>query len=463
MISWKRAFKGYLTPHIFVFLFLGFSCGLPYNLLGYSLSLWMTDAGIALSVVGFFSLILVPYSLKFLWAPFVDRFRVPYLCRKVGHKKAWALVFQAGLILSIFALSCFGPDQNTWTWARSIADSAGTRSIQVIPMQTFLLALCVAFFAASQDIVVDALRIDTLDRKEFGEGASLYQFGYRMGMLLSGAGVVAAAGYLSWDVSYFIVGCFVFTGFIAILTMHEENHGSAKQNPRWFRSLVVDPFSDFMKRRSWIVILAFVILYKLCNAVLGRMALPFYREIGFSNEQIALVSGAFGPWITLAGIALGGVLVMRYSVLKCLFYLGLFEILTSCAFAGFSIIGASMPVFFLIIIFDNIIGGMGGAVFVAYLSGLCSRRYSATQYALLASLMALSASVISVYSGVWAEYMGWPVFFLFTGVLMFPALVLLRGLIVMQENGLKVFRVFSPKAKAWTQSDIRHINRGMGK
>ncbi len=459
MISWKTAFQGYLNPRVLIFLFLGFSCGLPYNLLGYSLSLWMTDVGVALAVVGFFSLVLVPYSLKFLWAPFVDRFRVPLLSRKIGHKKAWALVFQTGLMISVFALSFYGPDQNTWVWTRSMADSAGLGTFQVIPMQTFLLALCVAFFAASQDIVVDALRIDTLESKELGEGASLYQFGYRMGMLLSGAGVVAVSGYLSWNLSYFLVGCFIMVGFIGVLTMHEPKQPFIKHDSRWFRALVVDPFADFMKRRNWVMVLAFVILYKLCNAVLGRMALPFYRDIGFSNEQIALVSGAFGPWVTLAGIALGGVLVVRYPILKCLFYLGLFEILTSCAFAVFSLVGASLPVFFLVIIFDNVIGGMGGAVFVAYLSGLCSRRYSATQYALLASLMALSASVISVYSGLWAEWMGWWVFFLFTGVLMVPALILLRGMIVMRESGLKVFRLFGPKAKAWTQSDIRYINR----
>ncbi len=425
MISWRHAFENYFKKRIFLFFFLGFSCGLPYNLLGYSLSLWMTDVGTALSVIGFFSLVFVPYSLKFLWAPFVDRFDVPFLSDKLGRKKSWALVFQTGLILGIFLLAFYGPDQNTWILAHHFSQdhlSAG------IPMQTFLLALAVAFFASSQDIVVDALRIDTLKKEEMGEGAGMYQFGYRMGMLLSGAGVVAAASFLSWRWSYFLVGCFVLSGLVSVFFIQEEKKVSLEPRHHLLKALVWDPLFDFMRKKAWGLILVFIVLYKICNAVLGRMALPFYRDIGFSNEQIALVSGAFGPWITILGIALGGMCVMRFPLLKCLLYLGGVEIATSVAFAVFASVGASLPFFFAVIVFDNIIGGMGGAVFVAFLSLLCSKKYAATQYALLSSLMAVAAAVIATMSGVWAQQMGWIVFFLFTGVLMLPALFLLSYL-----------------------------------
>ena len=184
MTNWTTAIKGYTKRQILIFLFLGFSCGLPYNLLGYSLSLWLKDIGVALSVVGLFSLVFLPYSFKFLWAPFVDRFNVPYVSKKLGRKKAWALVFQIGLIASIFGLAYFSPDKNTWVWSWSYIDNAGVLQTAYIPLQTYLLAILTAFFASSQDIVVDALRIDTLTEEELGEGAGTYQFGYRMGLLL---------------------------------------------------------------------------------------------------------------------------------------------------------------------------------------------------------------------------------------------------------------------------------------
>lgn len=432
MTTWATALKGYTKRHILIFLFLGFSCGLPYNLLGYSLSLWLTDAGIALSVVGLFSLVFLPYSFKFLWAPFVDRLNLPYLSQKIGRKKAWALFFQIGLIASIFALSYFSPDKNTWVWSWHYTDESGVIQTAVIPLQTYIFAALAAFFACSQDIVVDALRIDTLKTEELGEGAGTYQFGYRMGMLLSGAGVVALSAYVSWNLAYFLVGCFILTGFIGVFFVRETSHPISRVS---FKDLVVSPFSDFVARhKQWIWILIFIILYKLCNSVLGRMALPFYNDIGFTKQQIALVSGAFGPWITMAGIPIGGLLVMRFGALRSLLYLGIVEILTSLAFAGLASVGANLPLFFIVIIFDNIVGGMGGAVFVAYLSALCTKSYSATQYALLSGLMMIAGSVIASYSGFWAMNMGWPLFFAFTGFLMVPALILLNILLISNQE-----------------------------
>ncbi len=413
MQAWTTALKGYFKPAVLVFLFLGFSCGLPFNLLFYSLSLWLTESGVSLVVIGFFSFVLLPYNFKFLWAPVVDRIRVPWLANRIGAKKAWGVVFQIGLILGIVGLACSNPAQT---------------ATDALPVATFVFAFATAFFAASQDIVVDALRIDTLEKRELGEGAGMYQFGYRMGMLLSGAGVVAAAAFIPWKSAYLIAGILVGVGVIAVLCVHEpKSEPVARQH--LFQTMVVDPFKDFMQKNSWALLLIFIVLYKLCNAVLGRMALPFYAGAGFSKEEIALVSGAFGPWITIAGVALGGVLVMRYKMLPLLFALGLVEIVTSLAFAVFALLGHSLPAFVTVIVFDNIVGGMGGAVFVAFLSGLCNRAYSATQYALLTSLMMVAAAIVSSYSGVWAAHMGWPIFFGFTGALMVPALVLLAYLI----------------------------------
>lgn len=437
MTNWITAFKAYTRPQILVFLFLGFSCGLPFNLLGYSLSLWLKDTGMALSVVGLFSLVFLPYSLKFLWAPFVDRLPIPYLSRRLGQKKAWGLIFQIGLVGSVFGLATFAPDQNAWMLSWNY-EQDGKILTAVIPAQTYILALLTAFFACSQDIVVDALRIDTLKKEELGEGAGTYQFGYRMGLLLSGAGVVALSAYIPWSMAYFIVGCLIVVGVGAILCVKEEL-AKPREQEAFLKDLVIKPFADFTNHQKfWMITLVFIILYKICNSVLGRMALPFYSDIGFSKEQIALVSGMFGPWVTMAGIPIGGILVMRLGILRSLFYLGFVEIITSVAFALLAILGAHMPTFFAVIMFDNIVGGMGGAVFVAYLSSLCSKAYSATQYALLTSLMAVASSVVASYSGFWAEDMGWPVFFLFTGVLMVPALIILRFMMHQQQKELKI-------------------------
>lgn len=418
-MKWQTALKGYLNPKVFVFLFLGFSCGLPHSLIGYSLSLWLKDAGLSLAVIGFFALVMLPYNFKFLWAPFLDRFYAPFLPKVFGHRKGWLILFQIGLIASVIGLAFSSPESNEWTLPLE-----NNNQLILLPLITYLCAFGVAFFAASQDIMVDALRIGTLKKEELGEGAGAYQFGYRMGMLLSGAGVVAASAWVSWQTAYSCVAVLLLVGLITVFFVKEPSDKTIIKGG-FFKSTVIAPFADFMKQKQWFLILLFIVLYKLCNAVLGRMALPFYSEMGFSKAEIALVSGTIGPWITIAGIAAGGVLVMKYAIYRLLLILGCIEILTSVVFGLFTFFEHSVAFFLLVILFDNIIGGMGGAVFVAFLSGLCSKRYAATQYALLTSLMMLSVSVISVYSGVWAEQMGWFWFFIFTGALMVPALALL--------------------------------------
>ena len=259
MVSWIDSLKGYLKPAVFIFFFLGFSCGLPYSLIGYSLSLWMADVGISLSVIGFFALVLIPYNFKFVWAPLIDKIKLPYLAYKIGPKKAWLLLFQIGLILSVFGLSLFSPDKNTWTYMMT-----GEKGDFLIPLQTYLLSFLVAFFAASQDIVVDALRIDTLKKEEFGEGAGMYQFGYRMGMLIAGAGVVALSAIVGWQESYFLIGMLLFGGLLSTFFVQEEKSTiTQKSNERFWYEMVVKPFRDFMQKANWLWILVFIILYKL--------------------------------------------------------------------------------------------------------------------------------------------------------------------------------------------------------
>ena len=427
-ISWKQALKGYFKPAVLVFLFLGFSCGIPMSLVGYSLSLWLDDAGIGLATIGFFALVLLPYNFKFVWAPLIDKVRLPILAHRFGARKAWLFLFQLGLIVSVIGLASHSPDANTWTitFERLLNNQ---KTIIVLPIQTYLFAFLTAFFAASQDIVVDALRIATLKKEEYGEGAGLYQFGYRMGMLSAGAGVVALSVIVSWQTAYLLCAGLLVFGLIATCCVKEEFTPVATTKNKAY-DMFVEPFYNFIKRyEHWLALLVFVILYKLCNAVLGRMALPFYKDMAFSKYEIALISGTIGPWITILGITIGGILVMKKPILKLLFALGFVEILTSVIFAVFSLFPHSIPMFIVVILFDNIVGGMGGAVFVAFLSGLCAKQFAATQYALLTGLMMFAVSVVSIYSGIWAENMGWFTFFVFTGALMIPALMLLGWLI----------------------------------
>lgn len=422
MKTWKKAFEGYLKPSVLLFLLLGFSCGIPYNLLGSTLTLWLKEDMTSTPVIGLFALVLIPYNFKFLWAPFIDHIEIPYLTKRMGQKKSWGVLFQVGLVVSIIGLALSDPANNLWTYRFTV--EINNRMVEnILPLNTFLWAFLTAFFAASQDIVVDALRVDTLKKEEMGEGASLYQYGYRMGMLLSGAGVLALSTRISWVGAYALTAFFVFVGLIALLFV--KNISENKKKVEGFQ-IFTSAFKDFFNRhKEWGIILSFVISYKFCNALLGKMSGVFYKEMDFTNDEIAVVSGSIGPFVTMLGVAVGGVLVARFSVLKCLFYLGLVECLTSLAFALFYLVGNSLPFFILVIVFDNIVGGMGGSVFVAYLSGLCNRQYSATQYALLSSLMAFAISFAASTSGFWVEMMGWYEFFIMTGFLMVPALFLL--------------------------------------
>ena len=425
MKTWINAIKGYSNPAVLLFLFLGFSCGVPYNLVGSTLTLWLTQSMNTAAVRGLFALVLIPYNFKFLWAPLIDHVEIPLLSH-LGRKKAWGVVFQIGLVVSIIGLAFSHPAENRWAY-RFTTQVDGQSVENILPLQTFLWAFLTAFFAASQDIVVDALRVDTLDKEEMGEGASLYQYGYRMGMLLSGAGVLALSSRISWSGAYAVAAFFVFIGLMAMLRVKNISEKTEELDvPHMF----FPAFSDFIGRhKKWILLLIFVVMYKLCNAMLGKMAYVFYAKVGFTTDQIAFVSGTIGPFVTMIGVAIGGVLVARFSVLKCLFYLGWIECLTSLTFAIFSLVGNNVPFFIATIVFDNVVGGMGGSVFVAFLSGLCSRRYSATQYALLSSLMAVSTSFVASTSGFLMEKMGWYEFFIMTGFLMVPALCLLVGMI----------------------------------
>ena len=391
--------KGAVWP----FLGLGLASQAPVNLIGGTLKYWFRTESVDLGQIGLFGLVLIPYTLKFLWAPFIDRINLPG-ATLFGRKKIWGLLTQLLLMCALFMLSLSSPAQNL--------------------MGVFAICLMIAFASATQDIVIDALRIDTLEGDELKEGTSAYQLGARIGMLGAVAGMIFLSAHVSWQTAYQISIISIVLGFISLCFVREKK---AEVKPVNFQELIIDPFKDFVVRNKHFGLLClFVVAYKLCNGVLGPMAYPFYYDVGFSAEQISIVSGTFGVFVTMFGVVLGGIAMLKYAYRPLLFRLGFIEIFTSLAFAGLAIAGPNMPLFFAVILFDNILAGMGGAVWVAYLSSLCNRKFSGTQYAFLTALNMVPLSVIASSGGFLAKFMGWPLFFVFTGILMIPALCILK-------------------------------------
>jgi PAT family beta-lactamase induction signal transducer AmpG len=424
LTSWRAAARVYLDRRVVTILFLGFASGLPLLLVFSTLSFWLKVEGVSLAAIGLFSLVRTPYTFKFLWAPLIDRVPLPLLDGWLGRRRGWALLSQIALMASIFAMAGTSPSE--------------------APVWTALFALCVAFSSASQDIVIDAYRIETLKEDEQGAGAGVLVFGYRVGLLTAGAGALWLAAALTWPQVYTVMGAFGIVGIVTILMSPEPpgpaataatvNAGAsidagAGGLPDWLGTAVIAPFRDFATRRGWVTVLAFVMLYKLGDAYLGVMANPFYVEMGFTEIEVAKVSKVFGLGATIVGGLFGGALVMRYGILRALMLCGILQLLSNLVFAIQALAGHDVAMLIVTIGAENLSGGMATAAFVAYLSSLCSARFTATQYALLSSFMAFARDVLSSSSGWLAEQVDWFAFFVATAGLALPGLVVLAWII----------------------------------
>jgi PAT family beta-lactamase induction signal transducer AmpG len=427
--GWLEAAAVYADRRVIVVLFLGFSSGLPLALTTGTLAIWLARTGVDKTTIGLFALVGLPYTLKFLWSPLVDRVRIPVVTALFGRRRGWLITTQLVLMASILALGNADPAVD----APFVA----------------LLALIVAFCSASQDIVVDAYRIDVLDDHQQGAGAASTQGGYRVGMLVSGAGALFLSDYVDWSVVYAVMGLLVTIGIVTVLLSPEPRGDGtsiadadrerarviSERHPRlppmiagglaWGQGAVVNPFANFMTRPGWLVILLFILLYKFGDAFAGVMANPFYVEMGFSNTEIASVSKLFGLVATLGGVFLGGIFVSRYGTMRSLLFCGFLQMISNLMFAVQAVVGHNVAMLTVTIAIENLSGGMGSAAFVAYLSGLCHTSYTATQYALLTSFMAFGRTVLSSSSGWIADHVDWVSFFIVSTVVALPGLVLL--------------------------------------
>ncbi len=431
--SWTKAASVYLDRRVIAILFLGFSSGLPLALTGATLSVWLVEGGISKTAVGLFALVGLPYSFKFAWAPLIDRLHLPVLTARLGRRRGWAVLAQAALMAALFGLGATDP----------------VRQIE----WTALLAVTVAFFSASQDIVLDAYRVDILDENQYGAGAAAVVLGYRIGMLTSGAGALYLASVLPWSVVYTIMAGLIGVGLVTMLANREpvaritpesERREAAvetwlEQRPglrgwraellAWLYGAVVAPFADFTTRRAWAAILLFIAIYKLGDVYAGAMATPFYLELGFTKVEIANVTKAFGLIASIVGGLLGGIVVSRFGIMRSLLVCGLLQMVSNLMFVLLARSGHDLGMLTVVIGVENLTGGMGTAAFVAYLSSLCHVAYTATQYALLSSFSALGRDFLAASSGWLADSMSWVAYFLFSTSAALPGMLLLLWLI----------------------------------
>lgn len=404
----------YLKPDPLRMLFLGFSSGLPLLLVLGTLSFWLREAGIDLKTIGFLSWIGLIYGFKWVWAPIVDGVSIPILTTVFGHRRSWLLLSQAALIASLCGMAFSNPALN-------------------LPV-TAAMALCCAFSSATQDIALDAFRIESAPSDRQAVLAAMYQTGYRLAMIWAGAGALAVAAWAgggagyhaeAWTVAYLVMAASVAVGTVTVLLSPEPSH-SSRANRTLGKERFIDyaaaPFRNFFQRfgRGALLVLVLIATYRVSDIVMGVMANPFYSDMGFSKEEVAAVSKIFGVVMTLTGAFAGGIITMRIGVLKTLFIGSVLSAGTNLLFCVLSQLGHSVPFLVLTVSADNLAAGLASAAFVAYLSSLTSSAYSATQYALFSSLMLLLPKFIAGFSGVLVESVGYGMFFLVTAAMGIP-------------------------------------------
>ena len=412
--SWRAAFVIYGEKSVLALLFLGFSAGLPFLLVFSTLSLWLREVGVSRTAIGFVSWIGITYSIKVIWAPVVDHAPLIGLTDSLGRRRAWMFVAMAGIGLGLLGMAFSDPLAS--------------------PRLLVGFALMVAFCSATQDVAIDAYRIEIAPAEMQGALAASYQLGYRIALLVAGAGALYIAEFQGWVVSYAVMAGFMMIGLLTVLIIPEPQSSSDEKNMsdgsptlrEWFERAVVQPFGEFFRRvgRFAIPILLFVAVYRVSDISMGVMANPFYVDLGFSKTEIANIIKVFGFGMTILGTFLGGLLVARYGVMGPLFLGSVLVIAANLLFALLAWVGRDITLLTVVISADNISGGLAGSAFIAYLSSLTRTPYTATQYALFSSLMTLPGKFIGGFSGVVVDGSGYMIFFAYAAMLGLPAIFL---------------------------------------
>lgn len=419
--SWRQSFAVYKQPRVLGLLFLGFSAGLPYLLVFSTLSAWLTDYGVSRSTIGFFSWMGIVYSVKVIWAPVVDRLRLPLLTKWLGQRRSWMLVAQLGIVFGLLSMARL-----------DIANELTALA---------LIGVWIAFCSATQDITIDAYRIEIAEVEQQAAIAASYILGYRLALLVAGAGALYIADFASWPEAYTAMA--VLAGFGVITTLlvarpESDNRPRGLESAKGFGQnlldAVVNPFVEFWRRCGPFVLplLLLISFYRVSDITMGVMANPFYLDLGFSKSEIASVVKFFGFGMTILGSVVAGVMVVRYGLMKILLLGAILVAATNLLFAAMAGVASEPSLTFLAftISVDNFSGGLANVAFIAFLSSLTSSSYTATQYALFSSLMTLPGKFIGGYGGVWVDSFGYQDFFVLAAALGIPAIGLVLCLMV---------------------------------
>lgn len=415
LIETKKPWTWYLQEKIVVIFFLGFSGGLPFPLVYATLTYWLNETGLEKSTISTFAWIGFAYALKFLWSPLVDRLHLPILTTVLGRRRSWLLLSQILIAVSLAVLATMDPSQAITAFA--------------------LVALAVAISSATQDMAIDAYRIECAPDEMQGLLAASYQYGYRIAMIVGGAGALYVADFMSWRIAYQAMAVVMGIGMLTTLLAKEPPVPKGVDTDerifddgflRWFVKSVVGPFADFFRRYGWfaLTMLLFISLYRVSDYVLGILANPFYDDLGFTKSQVASVAKLYGLWVALVGIAGGGLAIVKLGPARSLILSATLIAGTNLFFVYLASAGPDLVALTITISFDNFAQGFSGTVFIAYLSSLTNMSFTATQYALFSSLSVFIGKLVAGFSGNVQELLGYEGFFLYAAATGIPAIIL---------------------------------------
>lgn len=420
-MSQHSVWQALLNRRMLICIFTGFTSGLPLYIIFSMIPAWLSTEGVSLGTIGLFALIQIPYTWKFFWAPFMDRYTPPFL----GRRRGWLLITQVFLLGNIAVLGMFQPEQDLWTIA--------------------YLCAAVAFFSASQDIVIDAYRREILPDHELGIGNSVHVNAYRIAGFIPGSLALILADHLPWDTVFQIVAVFMLVGIGMTLAIKEPRIASAPKN---LKEAVVEPFKEFMERKGWqhaLLILSFIFLYKLGDNMATALATPFYLDLGFTLTEIGVVAKNAALWPAIIGGILGGLLMVKIGINRALWLFGFVQIITILGFAVLSEVGHNLIVLALVISLEYLGVGLGTAAFVAFIARSTHPKFTATQLALFTALAAVPRTFVNSAVGYIVEYTGWTEFFIYCTIAAIPGMLLLFKVAPWNEKNPDTYKEYSTK------------------
>ncbi|MEJ2120683.1 MAG: MFS transporter [Alphaproteobacteria bacterium] len=483
--TWLQTLAAFKERPVITMLILGYPAGVPLMMVLATSGFWLREIGVSRTSIGFLIWASFPWALKIFWAPLVDRMPLPVLTRWLGRRRSYILLAQFGIAGGLIGIASLNPQAvfdsggNATSTAARIAgltaEGAGVLPLlgglmNVAPtpppsdvvVTMALLLLLVSFSSATQDIALDAFRIESAPSKLQGVMAAAYQYGYRIAILVAGAGALFLAAAFDWATAYLLMGLSMVVGMATILIVREPPHpvtsatmeleaalaarvasagrgvgGGFAKIASWFSLAVVAPFVEFFKRNGWMALVIFLLIgsFRLSDLTLGAMANPFYVDIGFSKLEVASVAKIFGVVMTIIGVAVGAAFIVRYGIMPMLLISALLLTVTNLLFAAMAVVGSEIWMLTITISADNLAAGISGSVFIAYLSSLTNRAYTATQYALFTSVMSLFGKFVAGWSGVVVDAVGWVTFFIYASALGIPSILLILFIMMRGKEG----------------------------